>query len=309
MTDVAEKLEFTLSHVRMGALAWGPSDGRLALCVHGFPDSADSWRPVATILADQGYRVVAPYTRGYAPTSLPDDGSHHIGALMTDLVELHRELGAPHDAVLIGHDWGAWTCNALAAWPESPFAEHISMALPPVQAIDVSEYGLARTLKMSAIQLRMSWYILFFQLPVRPHRTLGRVIPRLWRDWSPCDSDTGQGAAHALTALPNDAHRKAAVRYYRDMFRFTPPPAHYADLHRYRFELPCHPMLLLHGAVDGAMQVGYTEKLLDSLPAGSRTQTIPGAGHFLQVDRPGPVAEAILDYLASRPDPATQGQQ
>ena len=44
------------------------------------------------------------------------------------------------------------------------------------------------------------------------------------------------------------------------------------------------------------MQVGYTEQLLQALPAGSVVQTIDGAGHFLQVDRPDAVAAAILAY-------------
>lgn len=298
MTAAALELDFTLSHIRMRALAWGPTDGRLALCVHGFPDSADSWRAVAPILADNGFRVVAPYTRGYAPSSLADDNDYHMGALMSDLLELHQALGAPSDAVLIGHDWGGWTCNALAAVPQSPFAAHISLALPPVGAIDISGDGLGRRLRMSAIQCRMSWYIMFFQLPLHPHRALPRVIPRLWRDWSPPGADVREGVADALAALPTDDHRRAAVAYYRDMFRFTRAGAAYAVLHRYRFELPCHPMLLLHGDQDGAMQIGYTERLLDALPAGSRQQPIAGAGHFSQVDQPEAVAAAILDYLS-----------
>jgi pimeloyl-ACP methyl ester carboxylesterase len=105
VTADVEELEFTLPNVRMRALAWGPVYGRIAMCVHGFPDSADSWRYVAPILAGNGFRVIAPYTRGYAPTSLADDGDYHMGALMSDLLALHSALGSPDDAVLIGHDW------------------------------------------------------------------------------------------------------------------------------------------------------------------------------------------------------------
>lgn len=299
MTADVEELEFTLPNVRMRALAWGPTDGRIALCVHGFPDSADSWQYVAPILAGHGFRVIAPYTRGYAPTSLADDGDYHMGALMSDLLALHSALGSPDDVVLIGHDWGAWTCNAIAALPHSPFAAHISMALPPVGAVGLSGLSLPRRLKTSAIQCRMSWYIAFFQLPVRPHRVLPRVIARLWRDWSPRGADVSEGVANALAALPSDAHRQAAIAYYRNMFRFTPAPPGYAELHGYRFKLPCRPILHLHGDQDGAMQVVYTQNLLDALPAGGRIEIVRGAGHFAQVDQPEAVATAILDYLAS----------
>jgi len=73
-----EVLTLDLPHLRVSALAWGPPDGRLALCLHGFPDTAWTWRHVGPILAAHGYRVVAPFSRGYAPTAIPDDGDYHI---------------------------------------------------------------------------------------------------------------------------------------------------------------------------------------------------------------------------------------
>ena len=46
-------------------------EGPLALCLHGFPDSPHTWRHLLPALAAQGYRAVAPFMRGYAPTSVP----------------------------------------------------------------------------------------------------------------------------------------------------------------------------------------------------------------------------------------------
>ncbi|MDX1875171.1 alpha/beta fold hydrolase [Mycolicibacterium sp. 120266] len=290
-------LEFDLPHLRLTALEWGPSDGRVALCVHGFPDSAHSWRHVAPMLADNGFRVIAPFTRGYAPTGPAPDGDYHLGALMSDLVELHAALGAPADAVLIGHDWGGWTANALAASPDSPFAAHISLALPPIRAIAKASLRLTRTVTMGARQLRMSWYILFFQTPLVPERVLDRVIPRLWKDWSPPGTDVDDDAARTLTALPSAAHRRAAVGYYRANMRFTPASKPYKQLHRYRLRLPRVPVLLLHGDTDGCMQAGYLDGAQDLLPPGSKIQIIAGAGHFLQIDQPEAVTAAILQYL------------
>ncbi|PRC56694.1 alpha/beta hydrolase, partial [Mycobacterium sp. ITM-2017-0098] len=85
---------------------------------------------------------------------------YHIGALMYDALAVHQALGAPDDAVLIGHDWGAFTACAIAAYPASPFAEHISMAVPPVGAINKTRGAIGRQLKMMPRQLRNSWYIL-----------------------------------------------------------------------------------------------------------------------------------------------------
>jgi pimeloyl-ACP methyl ester carboxylesterase len=45
--------------------------GPLALCLHGFPDSASTWRHLLPVLAEAGFHAVAPFMRGYAPTAIP----------------------------------------------------------------------------------------------------------------------------------------------------------------------------------------------------------------------------------------------
>ncbi|HYH88455.1 MAG TPA: alpha/beta fold hydrolase, partial [Solirubrobacteraceae bacterium] len=81
--------------------------GPLALCLHGFPDSAWTWRHLLPELAQAGFHAVAPFMRGYAPTDLAADGSYQLGALVADAVALHSVLDGDERAVLIGHDWGA----------------------------------------------------------------------------------------------------------------------------------------------------------------------------------------------------------
>jgi pimeloyl-ACP methyl ester carboxylesterase len=238
--------------------------------------------------------------RGYAPTEIPADDDYHVGALVSDALELHAALGGAPDAVLVGHDWGAFAANAVAAYPDSPFRTVISMAVPPIAAISQASFGPLRTVKMGLVQLRMSWYIMYFQLPGVPERTLDRVIARLWRDWSPAGADVRDDVASTLTALPTPAHRAAAVGYYRALVRPGAAGSVYADFTAYMQALPRIPILYLHGEQDGAMQVGYTEQLLGMLPSGSAVQTIADAGHFVQVDQPAAVAAAILDHLAER---------
>ncbi len=76
--------------------------GPLALCLHGFPDSAHTWRHVLPELANAGYRAVAPFMRGYAPTSVAANGAYQTAALSTDANALHDVLGADSRAVIIG---------------------------------------------------------------------------------------------------------------------------------------------------------------------------------------------------------------
>ena len=164
-----------LDHVRLGALTWGSDDGPLAVLLHGFPDSAHTWRHLGPVLAEQGYRVVAPFTRGYAPSGVPIDGRSDVGALMDDAVGVHEALGGGADAVLVGHDWGGMTADALAAHRDSPFRRVVAMAVPPVSALPLRE-----TARHVPGQVRRSWYMAFNQLPVLPERSLDRLVPRLW---------------------------------------------------------------------------------------------------------------------------------
>jgi pimeloyl-ACP methyl ester carboxylesterase len=65
-------------------------DGPLALCVHGFPDSPYSYRYLLPALAEAGYRAVAPFNRGFAPTELPADRHHiHSSTMAADQIALH----------------------------------------------------------------------------------------------------------------------------------------------------------------------------------------------------------------------------
>jgi pimeloyl-ACP methyl ester carboxylesterase len=99
-------------------------EGPLALCLHGFPDSAHGWRHLLPELAAAGYRAVAPFQRGYAPTGVPDDGRFQSGVLGVDANALHQALGGDGDAVIIGHDWGASGAHSAAVlepeWPCRP---------------------------------------------------------------------------------------------------------------------------------------------------------------------------------------------
>jgi len=290
-----------LPDLTMTALEWGPPDGRLALCAHGFPDSAHGWRLLAPLLAAKGFRVVAPFMRAYAPTGPAPDGDYTIGALMSDLIAAHRALGAPSDAVLIGHDWGGWTTGSMAAYAGSPFAAHISLALAPVGAISPPRgLGLRGAARLARRQLRNSWYIVFFQTPWLSQRLLSRVIPRLWRDWEPPGTDVGRDVAATLAALPDTAHCTAAVSYYRHNMQARRGTQRHRELNRSRYRSPHLPLLLVHGDSDGALDAALHADAMAALPVGSRAVVLTGAGHFIQLERPQEVCDAIVGFLEGR---------
>ena len=288
--EAAEIIEIPLPATTLNAFAWGPVDGPLVVCLHGFPDTAWTWRHLGPHLAARGHRVVAPFTRGYAPSGVPADRSYHVGALMHDAVAIHEYLGGDEQSALIGHDWGAITANGLAANDHSPYGRIVTMAVPPLPAMS----GRA-PIGQLARQARLSWYTLFNQFPLLPERSTERLIRHLWSVWSP-GFDATEDIAHVLESLPSGPHRSAAFGYYRAIARPWSVPEAYRPWQQTWTGTPLLPTLCLHGADDGCLQAAYAERAGTALPD-TEVVIVPDAGHFLQLEQPAIVNELVSAYL------------
>jgi pimeloyl-ACP methyl ester carboxylesterase len=287
--------------VQLRALSWGPIDRPIALCLHGFPDTAYCWREVAPHLVDAGFRVVAPFMRGYAPSSIPSDGSYHIGALMDDALRVLEAVGPTGRDVVIGHDWGAIAGAGLAAMPESPFNKAVIMSVPPSVAFRPRR-GVGARRSLAALlpgQAIRSWYIGYHQLPWLPERSSSWIVPLLWRRWSP-RYDAEEDLRHVEAAIGSPERWRAALGTYRAAIRPGGLPRQYAELQRYLTAAPRLPTLYLHGAEDGCLTAKIADRVPAVLPAGSATHVVEHAGHFLQLEQPDIVAGHILDFVGPR---------
>jgi pimeloyl-ACP methyl ester carboxylesterase len=296
-----QQLRLRVGGLTIAALAWGRDDAPLALCLHGYPDTPWTWRHLGPRLAGHGWRVVAPYSRGYAPSDLAPDGSYEVGALARDVVGLRKTLGGDSRAVLIGHDWGAVTTYLLAAHRPELFRRVVTLAIPPVSLV-ASLAGrpaqLPRELPLLARQLRMSWYMFFQLLPGISERALPRLIPFLWKAWSP-GYPAQDEVRHVLAALPDPGHRTAALRYYRALFLPWTRQAAYAEERSWLHRGPRTPLLYLHGERDGCIHPAIALRGAEILPAGSSFELLPGVGHFLQLEDPEGVGARIAAFIES----------
>src|SRR4029079_17765054 len=174
---------------------------------------------------------------------------------------------------------GASAATAPAGPPASPYQRMVTLAVPPLGAMQ------GAPVRLTPRQLRMSWYTMFHQLPLLPERTVDRWLPRLWRDWSP-GYDAAEDVALVRAAWPTREHVAAAVGYYRAIRAPWRAPRAYRAWSRALNGIPTVPQLVLHSADDGCMQAAYAVHASTNLPATAKFELLPGAGHFLQLERP-----------------------
>ena len=277
--------------VRFATLEMG--DGPLVLCLHGFPDTAHSFRHQLPALAGAGFRAVAPFMRGYAPTEIPSDGRYQSAVLALDAVALIDALGY-READIFGHDWGA-----IAAYGAAILAPHKVRRL--VTAAVPHGPSVLNAFLTSYDQQRRSWYMFFFQHPFSDAAVAHddfRFLERLWQDWSP----GWKYPAAAMEALkqtfraPGVLH--AALGYYRATLKPANQDPALNDVQSQIALSPVDvPTLVFHGASDGCMGSELLDGMEALFPRGLRKVIIPDAGHFVHHEQPEEVNHVLLEFL------------
>ncbi|MDA2968139.1 MAG: alpha/beta hydrolase [Actinomycetota bacterium] len=271
------------------------NDGPLVICLHGFPDSAHTWRHLLPRLADAGYRAVAPFLRGYAPTEVPTDGRFQTAASAMDALALRDALGGGADSVIIGHDWGAVITHIAANVRPDAFARVVTMAVPPGNAVGVAFLS-------NLAQIKRSWYMFFFQHPFADFVVGANdlaYIDMLWADWSP-GFDATEELELLKPSLRDPANLQAALGFYRATLGagYNDPALQSAQ--DMSSTIPPQPLLYLHGRTDGCMGAEVAEFAAAELTSNARAHFVDGAGHFLHLEKPNEVNDIILSFLAEQ---------
>jgi pimeloyl-ACP methyl ester carboxylesterase len=270
------------------ALSEAGEGDRVALLLHGFPESRHCWRHQLPAIAALGWRAVAVDMRGYGQSSRPKGrASYRIERLVEDVAALFDALGA-RQRLLIGHDWGGMVAWATAIRRVCSLDGLIVLNAPhPAVYADV--------IRRSWRQRLRSWYVLFFALPWLPEKALTAHHAREVE------------AALTRTASRPDVFPAPTLAQYRD--NAAQPGAMTAMLNYYRANLDATwmaagpgvdtPTLLLWGDQDHALGVELVPGTAGHVPD-LTTRILPGVSHWVQEEAPDQVNAAIGDWLKSR---------
>lgn len=260
-------------------------DGPLMVMLHGFPEFWYSWRHQIPEFA-KDFKVVALDLRGYNDSDKPPDRSAYVmDEFIKDVEGVIKGLGY-EKCVLVGHDWGgaiAW--NFAYAHPEM-VERLIVMNLPhPAKFAE----GL-RTLQ----QLRRSYYIFLFQLPMLPELFLARSHYRAIETVF-----TGMAVdKNAFTQADIEAYKQAAAKpgaitaalnYYRNIFQ--------QKLLNRDWSVLEVPTLMIWGENDTALGKELTYGT-EAYVRDFRIEYIPNCSHWVQQERPHLVNQYMRDFLA-----------
>lgn len=128
-TDI-ERLSFTNDRHTTSYLMAGPTEGPLAICVHGWPELGISWRHQLPFLAGLGFRAIAPDMRGYGESTVYSfHEDYRLENSVQDMLDLLEHLGGDQ-AIWIGHDWGAPVVWSIASHHPEVCAGIVNLCVP-----------------------------------------------------------------------------------------------------------------------------------------------------------------------------------
>jgi pimeloyl-ACP methyl ester carboxylesterase len=268
-----------LGALRCHYLTWGEPARPAVVMLHGFGQSAHTWRRVARHLTDR-YFVVAPDARGHGDSDWATDGDYGQIAMRDDVGRLAGALELSR-FVLVGMSMGGISALRFAA--QNPDR------LPGLVVIDVSptveEEGATQLADFFSDRLEFDdlddlvAYVRRFN-PERSPEALRATLPANLRTLP--DGRLGWKWDPALLGEPGSRlrERKAQMdELWAGVARIT-----------------C-PTLIVQGQSSSILRRENAERLARVIRQG-RFVAIGGAGHTVQGDRPQDLASVVAEFLS-----------
>jgi pimeloyl-ACP methyl ester carboxylesterase len=265
----------TANGVRFGYFESGK--GPLVVLVHGFPDTAHTWDQVRPALGEAGFRAVAIFTRGYAPTSIPADGKYDSDTLGRDLLAIIEALGEK-EAVVVGHDWGASAAYSAAFLDPTRVKKLITVGIPHPASPTPTPTLLWKVRHFFRFQLPDAGALV--------RRNGFAHVDELVKRWSPAWNVPAGETDAVKEAFREPANVEAALGYYRALRPRRPPS------HRGRISVDT----VAFAGEDDTIDPSMYDRARSWFTGPYRVVRMPG-GHFMHREHPDVFIRELLAVL------------
>ena len=265
------------------ARAAGPSEGRLVLLLHGFPQTSASWTGVLHALADDGCRAIAIDQRGYSPGARPEGvEAYTIDHLVSDVLAVSYDVGG-HQFDLVGHDWGGIVAWYLAGRHPERVRTLTVASTPHPLALAAAVRG-----DLGGDQPTRSGYTEVFRSPGAEDIFLGDGAARLRGMYSALPPEAAEDYVRVLT---EPGAMTAALNYYRatsfDAFEDPGP-------------VSC-PTLYVWSTDDVALGREAAEATASHVEGPYRFEVLEGVSHWIPDEAPRELSRLLQEHLAAHP--------
>eukprot|EP00271_Cylindrocystis_brebissonii_P015114 TRINITY_DN3712_c0_g1_i1.p1 TRINITY_DN3712_c0_g1~~TRINITY_DN3712_c0_g1_i1.p1 ORF type:complete len:421 (+),score=40.95 TRINITY_DN3712_c0_g1_i1:102-1364(+) len=279
--------------VRLHYVESGNPEDDLVVLLHGFPSFWYTWKHQFGPLSRAGYHVVAPDMRGYNLSDKPSGVAAYSRATLTsDLEAIVDQLGHGKPATVVGHDWGG-----MVAWA---FAQDFSEKVARLVAINIPHPALfKKALSTNTAQMRRSWYMFMFQLPMLGEAWTSANGYSVLRSIVGGDVKPPESEDHMqrhVDAFSKPGALTGSINYYRGLRQWT-PPKHSKKV----IELP---VAIIWGDEDKFFVPEISDPPPELVPNCSVLH-VPEATHWVMWERPEVVSQRILQFMAGEVQPTT----
>ena len=283
-----EQIKIDTSRGQFVARTAGNLEDPIVICLHGFPDNASTFDNLLKRLATKGFRAVAPFCRGYAPSPLlnPDGstfGKDLFEVLGKDVLAIADAISPEKKVHLVGHDNGAFAVYHIFKLAPERCLRAVTMTAGHPAAVFKNTIS-------SPTQMWRSRYAFFFQVPGVSEWYVKRnnfaYVEKLWRDW------VAPGWTLPREHL-NQVKETLAASMPSPILHYRSGGINAGD----NWQKISTPTLYLIGAEDGCVLPEINAGQEDFFAGEFKSETIPKAGHFLHLEQPEVVGEKVVQWL------------